>query len=115
MSSIMMPANVRLNPIGAAVFILGLILAPIYLFGLPDFFRREQRVSMRELLAVSIALAERGGSRVTETYNTHKLDEKVKGKTAEGAKEMLTNGDLDSHRAIYYGFSKMYPGLKVSF
>ena len=109
----MAPANVKLNPVGVAIFIVGLILSLVYLFGMPDIFKREPRVSMKELLAVSIALAERGGERVKAIHDTNNLDESVKGKTKEGKKEMLTNGDMESHKAIFYGFQKMYPSIKV--
>lgn len=109
----MAPVNVRLNPIGILVFTVAFLLTLLYLFGMPDFFRREQRVSMKELLTVSIDLAKRGGLKVKEIHQQHQLDEAVKGLTKEGAKEMLTNGDLESHRAIFYGFSKMYPGIKA--
>ena len=115
MTSIKMaPANVKLNPIGVVIVVVGLVLSLIYLFGMPDLFRREQRVSMKELLSVSIALAQRGGERVKMISEQNKLDESVKGETKEGAKEMLTNGDLESHKAIFYGFQKMYPSIKVS-
>ena len=110
----MAPANVKLNPAGVVIFTVGLILSLFYLFGLPDFFRSEKRVSMRELLAVSIQLAERGGERVKSIHDGNDLHESVKGKTLEGKKEMLTSGDLESHKAIYYGFQKMYPSMKVS-
>ncbi|CAL1529949.1 unnamed protein product [Lymnaea stagnalis] len=111
--SSMAPVNVRVNPIGILVFVGGFAIALLYLFGMPDFFRREQRVSMKELLAVSIGLAQRGGLQVKEIYQKHRLGETVKGKTKEGADEMLTNGDLESHRTIFYGFSKIYPSIKV--
>ncbi|GFN79078.1 inositol monophosphatase 3-like [Plakobranchus ocellatus] len=109
----MAPSNLRLNPWGALVFIVGFFLALGYMFGPPDFFRKEQRVSMRELLSVSIGLASKGGVKVKEIHEEHKLKEKVKGQTKEGAKEMITVGDLESHKIIFYGFSKMYPGIKV--
>lgn len=70
-------------------------------------------MSMKELLAVSVGLAAKGGERVKEIHDQHKLQEKVKGKTLEGANEMLTDGDLESHKIIFYGFSKMYPEIKV--
>ncbi|KAK0069398.1 inositol monophosphatase 3 [Biomphalaria pfeifferi] len=113
--SSMAPVNVRINPMGMLVIGGGLIITLLYLFGMPDLFRREQRVSMKELLSVSIGLAQKGGNHVRDIYSKHpdKMDEKVKGKTKEGADEMLTNGDLESHRAIFYGFSKMYPSIKI--
>ena len=41
------------------------------------------------------------------------MHEQVKGQTKEGAKEMLTEGDLQSHRTMVYGFAKAFPNLKV--
>jgi inositol monophosphatase 3 len=71
---------------------------------------------MRQLLAVSIELAVRGGDRlwsIRKGHSSSALDETVKGKTKEGAKELLTKGDLESHRIIRYGFSRAFPQLKV--
>lgn len=107
------PANVRLNPIGAAAcFALGLCMV-IYIFGFPDWFQKEQKISLKELLSVSIALVERGGNRVRDIREGNTLAEKSKGKTKEGADEVLTEGDMESHRAIVYGFAKTFPGLQV--
>lgn len=109
------PANVRLNPIGAAAcFALGLCVV-IYIFGFPDWFQKEQKISLKELLSVSIALVERGGSRVREIRDGNTLADRSKGKTKEGADEVLTEGDMESHRAIVYGFGKTFPGLRVIF
>ncbi|KAH9504619.1 Inositol monophosphatase 3 [Bulinus truncatus] len=111
----MAPVNVRVNPLAIISLVVGFIITMLYMFGMPDVFRTEQRVSMKELLSVSIDLAQRGGQQVKEIYLKHpdKMDETVKGKTKEGADEMLTNGDLESHRAIFYGFSKIYPSIKI--
>eukprot|EP00105_Crassostrea_gigas_P003051 XP_011415785.1 PREDICTED: inositol monophosphatase 3 isoform X1 [Crassostrea gigas] len=107
------PANVRLNPIGAAAcFAFGLCMV-IYIFGFPDWFQKEQKISLKELLSVSIALVERGGNRVRDIREGNTLAEKSKGKTKEGADEVLTEGDMESHRAIVYGFAKTFPGLQV--
>jgi inositol monophosphatase 3 len=109
----MAPANVRLNPVGLFVIVAAILCIFFYAFGIPGFSKNE-RISMRELLSVSVDLAERGGKRVKEIAEAHKMQAKEKGKTKEGAKEMLTEGDLESHRAIVYGFLKTYPGVTVS-
>ena len=107
------PANIKLNPVGAAACMaLGLCVV-IYVFGLPDWFQKEQKISMKELLSVSIELAKRGGVRVKQIREDGALAGVVKGKTKEGADEMLTKGDHESHRAIVYGYAKTYPGLQV--
>ena len=43
----------------------------------------------------------------------HALQEESKGKTLEGANNPVTQGDLLSHRTMYYGFTKAYPRLNV--
>lgn len=111
----MAPANIKINPIGLAICLVILVCVCFYMFGLPMWFKKEQRVSMKEIISASIDLAERGGRRVIEIKANDKLQEKVKGKTLEGAKEMLTSGDMESHRAIVYGFAKAFPGLKVNY
>ncbi|XP_046353426.1 inositol monophosphatase 3-like [Haliotis rufescens] len=110
----MAPVNVRLNPVGLAVGVAVIISIFFYIFGLPGLFRQEQRISMKEILSVSVELARRGGSRVKSIVEAKNgLEAQVKGKTKEGAKEMLTQGDLQSHKAIFYGFEKAFPGLRV--
>ncbi|XP_062574994.1 inositol monophosphatase 3-like [Saccostrea cucullata] len=107
------PANAKLNPVGAAAcFAFGLCMV-IYVFGFPDWFQKEQKISLKELLSVSIALVERGGTRVREIRERNTLADRSKGKTKEGADEVLTEGDMESHRAIVYGFAKTFPGLQV--
>ena len=106
--------NLRLNPLGIAILLISLLLIVFYWFGGIHLIRPEPKISMKQLLCVSIDLAKRGGLRVKEIRESNRLQEKSKGRTKEGAKEMLTEGDLQSHRAIVYGFAKAFPGLKVS-
>ena len=110
----MAPANVRLNPVGLIVAVVLAICIFFYLFGIPGFASNE-RISMRELLSVSVDLAQRGGRKVKEIAEAQTLEAQEKGKTKEGAKEMLTQGDLESHRAIMNGFLKTYQGITVRF
>ncbi|XP_060077151.1 inositol monophosphatase 3-like [Ylistrum balloti] len=107
------PANIKLNPVGAAMFLAVALCLVIYAFGVPNWFNREPTVSMKELLTASIELARRGGARVKEIRLKNSLGETVKGKTKEGAKEMLTEGDSESHRAIVYGMSKAFTGIQI--
>ncbi|XP_041360007.1 inositol monophosphatase 3-like [Gigantopelta aegis] len=111
----MAPVNVRLNRFGVVIFVLATLCILFYLFGLPWFFPGEPRVSMKELLSVSIVLAQRGGKIVRDIAinNNRTLDTKQKGLTREGKKELVTRSDVESHKAIYYGFAKAYPGMQV--
>ncbi len=108
-----MAVSVRLNPLGIAILVIGALCILLYFVGLPSFFRSEPKINMKELLSVSIDLAKKGGARVRAVRESDEMNEKVKGKTKEGADEMLTSGDLESHRVMVYGFAKAYPELKV--
>ncbi|CAE1304331.1 IMPAD1 [Acanthosepion pharaonis] len=68
---------------------------------------------MKELLSVSIELARRGGKRVREVREENTLGVKVKSITKEGAEELKTRGDMESHREILYGMAKAFPEIKV--
>ena len=41
------------------------------------------------------------------------IGEKSKGKTLEGANNPVTDGDMLSHKAMYYGILKAFPDLSV--
>ena len=41
------------------------------------------------------------------------IGESSKGKTREGANDPRTDGDMLSHRAMYYGMTKALPGVNV--
>ncbi|KAL8577101.1 hypothetical protein ACOMHN_049790 [Nucella lapillus] len=108
----MAPANIRLNPVGLVIIFVLVLCLFFYVFGMPGVSKQDQ-VSMRELLSVSVDLAQRGGKRVKEIADQQNLEAKEKGRTKEGAKEMLTEGDLESHRAILNGYLKTFPGMTV--
>jgi len=75
----------------------------------------KQTVDMHHLLAVSVQLAKLGGDRtwsIRKEY-TADIDATVKGKTKEGANELLTRGDMESHRIMRFGLEKTFPNLKV--
>jgi inositol monophosphatase 3 len=46
-------------------------------------------------------------------FSQAEIGEKSKGKTREGANNPVTDGDMLSHRAMYYGMLKAFPGLSV--
>lgn len=46
-------------------------------------------------------------------YNIFTFQEKSKGLTAEGVKDVLTEGDLQSHKAIVYGLHDLFPMVTV--
>ena len=113
-SNIHFKSNVLTAPRVLLLCLLGAVML-VYTGGLGYLsWGRGQTIDMKELLSVSIELAERGGAEVRRIYDAHKgLQEKVKGETQEGAKEMLTEGDLSSHRAMVDGLLKAYPDINV--
>jgi len=76
---------------------------------------QRKKINAGELLCAAIAAAEAGGREVKDVRKKSdaQLNEKVKGKTKEGVKDVLTDGDLRSHRIMYNTLTKSFPGVKV--
>nr|ACO14923.1 Inositol monophosphatase 3 [Caligus clemensi] len=72
----------------------------------------KKTVSLKELLSVSIEAARRGGAEV-QVREKADIGEKSKGKTSEGANNPVTDGDILSHRAMYYGILKAFPHIQI--
>ena len=77
--------NIKLNPIGLAVILIGTVCV-LYYVGAPNWFRAEPKINMKELLSVCIEVAKRGGDQVKAVHESAKLDAEEKGKTLEGKK-----------------------------
>ena len=43
----------------------------------------------------------------------HDIGEKSKGKTREGANDPVTEGDMASHRVMYFGLKEAFPSLNI--
>lgn len=75
------------------------------------------QVNLKQLLIACIQAAEAGGH---EVYRIRKgdgsgqgLKSRSKGLTREGAKEMVTKGDLASHTVMVHGLAATFPGLQI--
>merc|ERR1711894_715751 len=68
---------------------------------------------MKVLLSAAIDIAKKGGNEVRRIREQIDIGEKSKGKTVEGANNPVTDGDMLSHRAMYYGLLKGFPNLNV--
>ncbi|XP_010863769.1 inositol monophosphatase 3 isoform X1 [Esox lucius] len=115
----MAPMGIRLSPLGVAVFcLLGIgVIYHLYAGVISSriaAFTQKKTVSLRDLLALSVEAAVQGGQEVKRVREDNKLEEKTKGKTKEGASEKLTQGDLNSHRKMYYLIKNTYPYLQVN-
>ncbi|XP_022617516.1 inositol monophosphatase 3 [Seriola dumerili] len=115
----MAPMGIRLSPLGVAVFCL-LGVAVIYhlyagvISSHLTAFRERRKVDLRDLLAVSVEAAVLGGREVKKVRDENNLKERSKGKTKEGASELLTLGDLQSHRKMYNLIRNTFPDVMVN-
>lgn len=130
----MAPMGIRLSPLGVAVFcLLGLgVLYHLYsgflagrfsLFGMggepgggaagPGAAADGGTVDLREMLAVSVLAAVRGGDEVRRVRESNVLHEKSKGKTREGADDKMTSGDVLSNRKMFYLLKTAFPNVQV--
>jgi len=109
--------NVQITKTGAGFICVSCIIIfyVSYKYSSAIWPSNDETVDMHQLLAVSAQLAKLAGDRA---WSIHKeqhsnLEAVVKGKTKEGANEMLTRGDMESHRIMRFGLEKTFPGLKV--
>ncbi|XP_013859884.1 inositol monophosphatase 3 [Austrofundulus limnaeus] len=114
----MAPMGIRLSPLGVAVFcLLGFgVIYHLYagvLSSRISMFRQKKKVDLRDLLAVSVKAAELGGTEVKKVHEDDTLEKKSKGETKEGAKELLTLGDLQSHRKMFNLIKNTFPEVTV--
>lgn len=115
----MAPMGIRLSPLGVAVFcLLGVgVIYHLYAGVISNrwaAFRQRSKVDLRDLLAVSVEAAVLGGTEVKKVRDENSLMEKSKGKTREGASELLTMGDLQSHRKMFNLISNTFPDVTVN-
>ncbi|KAK2193970.1 hypothetical protein NP493_4g11032 [Ridgeia piscesae] len=107
-----MASNININVKNAVIFITVCVVI-LYFTGIPLLNKQLKFINMKELLSVSIEVAERGGIRVKTVRESSSLGETSKGKTKEGVNDVLTAGDLQSHLTMMNGFKLAFPGLKV--
>ncbi|XP_059915023.1 inositol monophosphatase 3 [Gadus macrocephalus] len=115
----MAPMGIRLSPLGVAIFcLLGVgVIYHLYAGVISNrvaAFRQGSKVDLRDLLALSVEAAVQGGKEVKKVREENTLDERTKGKTKEGASELMTLGDLRSHKKMFYLMKNTYPALKVN-
>ncbi|CAG2108648.1 unnamed protein product [Medioppia subpectinata] len=70
-------------------------------------------VDLKKLLIASVMVAVGGGQEVVRVLNNNALNMKSKGKTREGVNDVLTQGDLASHRLMVHSLSAAFPGLRI--
>lgn len=132
-SRAMAPMGIRLSPLGVAVFFLlglgvlyhlysGFLAGRFSLFGLggeaaggpAESGADGGAVDLREMLAVAVLAAERGGDEVRRVRESNVLHEKSKGKTREGAEDKMTSGDVLSNRKMFYLLKTAFPNVQIN-
>lgn len=106
-------SSIKPNPIAVAVISGVAVVALFYIFGIPGMSKTQRTVSMKELLSAGIEAAKLGGNKVKEIREQRSLHEQVKGETAEGAKELKTDGDMASHKIMFHGLKNAFPEIMV--
>lgn len=92
------------------------IVALIFYFGgAPNTrnFRQRERISVRKLMNAAIEVSILGGREVVKVRKQLDMKEWSKGKTLEGANDPVTEGDMQSHRVMYNGLRKAFPGIRI--
>jgi len=120
--------TVRLNPLGIALICGIIILLVIFNSGgekkpgkIPGLMDSRSslgedvagEISLKRLLAVAIDVAEQGGAEVARIRKLADIGETSKGKTLEGANDPKTQGDMASHKVMYWGIKKAFPEINV--
>jgi len=105
--------SIRINPVGVAVVTFILIILIFFNSGGSNVAELKATVNLKQLLSVAISAAERGGEQVVAVRKKADLGETSKGKTKEGANDPKTDGDMQSHVAMFYGIRKAFPDITV--
>uniref|UniRef100_U5ESQ0 Putative inositol monophosphatase 3 n=1 Tax=Corethrella appendiculata TaxID=1370023 RepID=U5ESQ0_9DIPT len=112
--------SIRINKCGVLILTILLLLLFYYMswnknnknshFG---FSKNPNEINLRKLLIGSIQAAITGGVQVKAVSNEHDLHTKSKGKTKEGANDLITDADFKSHCVMFNGLRSIFPKLKI--
>ena len=95
------------------VILLFLVLRSRQLFFRSPVVREGSSIFLPTLLSAALDLAEQGGEEVRAVHESKSLEVKSKGKTVEGARELVTDADKRSHIKIVSGFRQVWPDLHL--
>lgn len=73
--------------------------------------RNPNEINLRKLLIGGIQAAQMGGIEVVAVSND--IRAKSKGKTFEGANDLVTNADLRSHCVMEQGLKRLFPKVNI--
>lgn len=112
--------SIKINKCGMLILMLIFLLIFYYLafankvettsYGL---MKNTNEINLRKLLIGSIQAAQKGGIEVLAVSKFVEINAQNKGKTLEGANELVTDADLKSHCAMYNGLQRIFPKLRI--
>lgn len=106
--------TIRLNKFGVCIVTFLLFLLIFYITSsYRNDSEKKKVVSLRKLLIASIETAIKGGKEVVTAHGSSDLNERVKGKTKEGANELITAADDRSNCAMYYSLTHTFPDITI--
>jgi len=76
-------------------------------------YEKREKVDIKQLYTACLEAVEAGGREVVRVRKLHDIGEKSKGKTREGANDPVTEGDMASHRVMYFGLKEAFPSLNI--
>jgi len=99
------------------VVLLGLVAFVAILYGRETYhweveMKESPKLKLREVMSAMLDVAIRGGQEVVRVRQQNDIGERSKGKTREG-NNPVTEGDMASHRVMYYGLKRAFPDLTV--
>jgi len=100
------------------VVLLGLVAFVAILYGRETYYwevemKEVPKLKLKEVMSAMLDVVHRGGKEVVRVRKQADIGERSKGKTREGANDPVTEGDMASHRIMYYGLKRAFPELVV--
>lgn len=111
--------SIKINKCGMLIITLIFLLIFYYLtfskkvqnnYGI---MKNTNEINLRKLLIGSIQAAQKGGIEVLTVSKLVEINAKNKGKTLEGANDLITDADLKSHCVMAQGLQRIFPKLKI--
>jgi len=101
------------------VVLLALVAFVAILYGRETYhweveMKEEPKIKLREVMSAMLDVVQRGGKEVVRVRQQSDIGEKSKGKMGrDGVNDPVTEGDMASHRIMYYGLKRAFPELVV--
>lgn len=75
--------------------------------------RPPPKIRVREVMSAMLDVMERGGQEAVRLRKEGKIHSKSKGYLADGKPDIVTEGDLASHKIMFHGLRRAFPKIAV--